>query len=611
MARMYLNEILGAGTRLRTWLAILTAPALTACAHFADQGSVHSEPRTPVAAPAAPPAAPATPAEKPATSGKAPASPATASATRQEALTDQTLFDILLGEIAGQRGRLDVAASHYLEAALNSNDPRVAERAVQIATFARKYDIALRAARRWQEVDGGSVEARKVVTALALKLGDTTEVITQLNHLIATSANPQEGFHLATVILAQHADKSVALEAMEKLAARYPDSVEAQLAVCRIAVLAENLDRARTAVDRALQMQPGLPQALVLKAQILIRQDEKQEALKVLEEAVAREPKSADLHLAYGRMLLDAGNLEGAREQFRVVVKLTPDNADAVYSLALLELETGQLDSARRHLKALLNDEDKQQSVYYYLGYVAQEKGDNDVALKWYGKVEEGNEYWTQAQLRRAKILAGEGRLDEVRKQMQSLRRNNPENAVDYYLIEGQALSDLEMYQKAYDLYAEALENHPQDEDLLYAQALTAEQLDHVDAAEHYMLQILKQDPNNVRALNALGYTLADRTHRYAEAQQYIEKAYAQKPDDPAVIDSMGWIQYRLGNLTDARRYLQQAYDMTGDAEIGAHLGEVLWKLGDQTGARRVWQESLEAAPDNPVLKKVMNRFMP
>jgi tetratricopeptide (TPR) repeat protein len=563
---------------------------LTACAHFGGKEAVHPAPQTPTAAPA-PPGKPTD--------------------VKQEPLTQELLFDILLGEIAGQRGRLDVSAPSYLQAALISNDPRVSERAVQIATFARRYDLALKAAQHWLALDSGNVEAHKVVTALALKTGDTDEVITQLDYLIKSSANPQEGFQLATVILAQHADKTTALAAIEKLAARYPDSVDARLAVCRIAILAEDLDRAQAAVDQALQLQPDLPQALVLKAQILIRQNKKPQALQLLEKAAAKQPQSSDLRLAYARMLLDAGDLKAAREEFRAVVKLSPDNTDALYSLALLELETGQLESGEQHLKQLLDVEDKRQSVYYYLGYAEQERGNVKAALEWYGKVDEGSEYWTQAQLRMAKLLAAQGRLDEVRKEMQALRRNNPENAVDYYLLEGQVLSDLAMYQEAYALYAEALESHPDEEDLLYAQALVAEQLDRVDVAEQYMQRILKQDPDNVRTLNALGYTLADRTNRYDEARKYIEKAYAQKPDDPAIIDSMGWVQYRLGNLKEARRYLQQAYDMTGDSEIGAHLGEVLWMQGDQAGARRVWQESLKNAPDNPVIKEVINRFKP
>jgi tetratricopeptide (TPR) repeat protein len=573
-------------------MMIFAVMMLTACAHLVGKTAPSPTAQVPAVKPAT------TSAPRPATG-------------QEEPLTDQLLYDILLGEIAGQRGRLDVAASAYLQAALDSKDPRVSERAVQIATYGREYDIALKAARHWLSLDSNNVEARKVVTALALKVGDTDEVIAQLGHLIAGAASLKEGFQLATVVLAQHADKATALAAIEKLAARYPDSVDARLAVCRIAILAGNLDRAQSAVNEALRLQPDSPEALVLKSQILIRQGNKPQALQVLEQAVAKQPKRAELHMAYGRMLLDAGNLKGARESFRAVVNLTPDNVDAVYSLALLELETGQLESAEKHLKQLLNVEDRRQSVYYYLGYAAEQRGKSEEALQWYGKVEEGNEYWTQAQLRRAKIMAGQGRLDEVREELRSLRRDNPENAVEYYLIEGQVLSDLGMNQEAFALYDEALKSNPDDQDLLYAQALVAESLDRVADAERYMLEILKQDPNNVRTLNALGYTLADRTHRYEEARQYIEKAYAQKPDDPAIIDSMGWVQYRLGNLAEARRYLQKAYDMTGDGEIGAHLGEVMWMQGDQSDARRVWQEALKNAPEEPALKEVIKRFTP
>jgi tetratricopeptide (TPR) repeat protein len=573
-------------------MMIFAVMMLTACAHLVGKPAPSPTAQVPAVKPAT------TSAPRPATG-------------QEEPLTDQLLYDILLGEIAGQRGRLDVAASAYLQAALDSKDPRVSERAVQIATYGREYDIALKAARHWLSLDSNNVEARKVVTALALKVGDTDEVIAQLGHLIAGAASLKEGFQLATVVLAQHADKATALAAIEKLAARYPDSVDARLAVCRIAILAGNLDRAQSAVNEALRLQPDSPEALVLKSQILIRQGNKPQALQVLEQAVAKQPKRAELHMAYGRMLLDAGNLKGARESFRAVVNLTPDNVDAVYSLALLELETGQLESAEKHLKQLLNVEDRRQSVYYYLGYAAEQRGKSEEALQWYGKVEEGNEYWTQAQLRRAKIMAGQGRLDEVREELRSLRRDNPENAVEYYLIEGQVLSDLGMNQEAFALYDEALKSNPDDQDLLYAQALVAESLDRVADAERYMLEILKQDPNNVRTLNALGYTLADRTHRYEEARQYIEKAYAQKPDDPAIIDSMGWVQYRLGNLAEARRYLQKAYDMTGDGEIGAHLGEVMWMQGDQSDARRVWQEALKNAPEEPALKEVIKRFTP
>ena len=413
MARMYPVSFPRSGLRPHAWLVILNVLMLSACAHIGSKPAESPASHEPAATSAPAPAA-SGPIEQ-----------------RQEPLTQDLMFDILLGEIAGQRGRFDVSAPAYLNATLNSNDPRVAERAVQIATYAHQYDFALKAARRWLALDGSNVEARKVVTALALKLGDMEEVTRQLDYLITTSASPQEGFQLATVVLAQHTDKAVALAAIEKLAAAHPESVDGQIAVSRIAILAEDLNRAQAAVDQALQLQPGLPQALVLKAQILIRQDRKQEALLVLEQAVGQQPQSVDLRLAYGRLLLDTGNLEGAREAFRTVVNLAPDNTDAIYSLGLLELETGQLEAGEQHLKQLLDDEDKRQSVYYYLGFAAQEQGHTEDALGWFRKVEEGDEYWTQARLRMAKILAGEGRLNEVREEMRSLRRNNPENAVE------------------------------------------------------------------------------------------------------------------------------------------------------------------------------------
>jgi tetratricopeptide (TPR) repeat protein len=527
-----------------------------------------------------------------------------------EPLTQETLYDILLAEIAGQRGRLDISAPHYLQAALDSNDPRVAERAVQIAAYANEYQTALRAARHWLELDPASVEARKMVTALALKLGDMDEVVRQLDYLVAHSGNHAEGFELATAVLARHADKAVALAAMEKLASRYPDSPQAHLAVSRLALHADEPERALAAVDAALLMQPDLADAMILKAQILVRQDRQAQAVATLAEAVEHQPDNASLRFAYGRMLLESDDIEGAKHQFSKVVELEPGNNDAVFSLALLELETGDIKSAERHLNILLEREDKLPAVYYYLGYAAEEGGDDDAAVDWYRQVETGD-YWTQSRLHLARIMVKQGRLEDVRHEIQALRRNNPENATDFYLIEGQILSDSELNHEAFELYTEALLNDPDNEKLLYARALVAEKIDSLDIAIQDLQRILNNDPDNTRALNALGYTLADRTDRYAEALVYIEKAYAQEPDDPAIMDSLGWVHYRLGNLDKAQEFLQQAFKQSGDGEIGAHLGEVLWANGDQDAARRIWNEALENDPDNPVLRKVMQRYQP
>ena len=528
----------------------------------------------------------------------------------EQQLTGDMMFDILLAEIAGQRGQVDIAVPHYLQAAEEAQDPRVAERAVQVASYAKQYDVAQRAAHRWVELDGENIEARKALTALALHTGDMDEVTAQMDYMLSISEDTEEGFQLATAILARAEDKQGALKAMETLVAHYQDSPYAWMALGRIAILAEQLDQALTAVNKALELEADLPEALILKAQLLVRLDRKEEATQVLKRGVAVQPDDASLHFAYGRMLLDAEQLEAARKQFAEVVRLEPDNPDGLYSLALLELETGKYKAGEEHLKQLLEQGERQQSAYYYLGYANYEQGDIDAALKWYAMVESGD-YWGQAQLRTAVILVKQERVDDMHDYMRVMRQKNPGRIAQLYLVEGQALSSAGLNAEAYEVYGSALEASPDNEDLLYARSLVAEELGFLDVAESDMRRILANDPDNVRTLNALGYTLADHTDRYEEALGYISKAYEQSPDDPAIIDSMGWVHFRMGKLDMARLYLQQAWDMTQDSEIGAHLGEVMWVQGDHDAARQIWKVSLETTPDNPVLLEVLDRINP
>ena len=525
-------------------------------------------------------------------------------------LTDDMMYDILLAEIAGQRGELDASVTHYLRAATEANDPRVAERAVQIASFAKRYDLALRAARRWVALDPDNVDARKTLTVLALETGDMEAVITQVDYLLSTTDSPEEGYHMATAILARDSDPQSALATMQQLVTRHPESPYAWMALSRIAVVAEELDQALEAVDKALVLEENLPAAVILKAQILVRLERNAEATRLLAQTISVHPKDTNLHFAYGRMLLDAEDLEGARKQFAQVVKLEPENADGLYSLALLELETKRFRAGEKHLKQLIELDQRVENAYYYLGYAALEQGNDDAALEWYSKVESGD-YWSQAQLRSAEILVRRGDIEAMQNQMRMLRQKNPQQALEFYLLEGQVLSDAGHHAAAVNVYDTALAASPDNEDLLYARALAAEKLGQLEAAEADMRRILANDPENVRTLNALGYTLADRTDRYQEALSYISRAYAQKPDDPAIIDSMGWVHFRLGKLDEARQYLQQAWDMTRDSEIGAHLGEVLWTQGEHAAARAIWNTSRESSPDNPVLLETIKRLDP
>jgi tetratricopeptide (TPR) repeat protein len=527
----------------------------------------------------------------------------------QQALTDDMMFDILLGEIAGQRGQFGVSVESYLEAAKNARDPRVAQRAMQVASFAHKYDLALVAARRWVELDDTNVEARKSVVALALQTGDLDEVVRQMDYLLRVSDDPEEGFRTATAVLARLQDKQAALDATRKLAERYPDNPYAYLALCRIAVLAEQLDTALQAVDHALSLQPEQPAATVLKAQVLVRMQRNADATALLKSATEKSPDNADLAFAYGRMLLDADDLAGAREQYARVVKIDPAYPGGLYSLALIELEMHDYKAGEKHLKQMLQKQEDQ-NAYYYLGYAESEQGNSAAALDWYLKVESGD-YWSQALLRAAEIMAADGDIARMREYLREMRQKNPDQAVELYLIEGQVLTNQGLHKDAFELYAQALELAPGNQDLMYSYALSAEKLDKVDVTEATLRQLLEKDPDNVRTLNALGYTLADRTDRYQEALAYVSKAHLKSPDDPAIIDSLGWVYFRLGDLEKARQYLKQAWDLNQDSEIGAHYGEALWASGLRDEARAIWAQSRKTGPDDPVLLEVLHRINP
>lgn len=525
-------------------------------------------------------------------------------------LSKEMMYDILLAEIAGQRGVLDVSVPYYLRAAEQAEDPRVAERAVQIAMYAKEFDVAKRAARRWVALDSENPEAHKLLTALALRTGDMDEVVAQMGYLLSITEQPQDGYRLATAILARNADKLAALTAMEQLVANNPDSPYAQMALSRTAILADQLEQSLEAVNSALALQPGLDEALILKAQILVSMQRKDEALVLMREATTSYPQNLDMHFAYARLLLDAEDLEGAREQFSQVVRREPDNVDALYSLGLLELEVGRYRAGEKHLRKLLSLKQREQSAYYYLGYAADKQGKDAQAVEWYRKVDSGD-FLSQAQLHAAEIMVRQGRMEAMQEYLLELRRENPEKSVDFVLIEGQVLSDAGYLEEASAVYGRGLDADADNEDLRYARALVAQKQGQLDLAERDMRHILANDPDNIRTLNALGYTLADQTDRYQEALGYVSRAYQQKPDDPAIIDSMGWVNFRLGNLTEARRYLEQAWEMTGDSEIGAHLGEVLWALGEYEAARRIWAEAKAEDPNNPVLLDVLERISP
>ena len=515
-----------------------------------------------------------------------------------------------MAEIALKRGQIGVALENYLAAARETKDPVIAKRATQIAEFAQAGPQTLEAAQIWVQDDPNNLEARQALAVLLMREGKLDASITQLEKMINMAGADQSQMFMRLVAqLVREKNKEAALSLLEKLASRHPDNPHVAFANAHLSARLNKLPRALASINHALELKSDWSDAVILKSRILQLENKTDEAVKFFGKAIKEQfPKDVNLRMAYARMLMDLKQLDEAREQYVILSKQQPDNAEFIYAAGLLSLQSEHYDDAEKYLLSLYKKNEHVTEVSYYLGQVADAKKQYSKAMNWYHKVKQGDLY-INAQMRIAAILSKQKRVKEALDQVHSIRASNSQEQLQLYLLEGDIMVDIGNYQKAYDIYDHALADMPDDNNLLYARAIAAEKIDKLDVVENDLRSILVRDPDNIQALNALGYTLADRTKRYDEAFRLIKRAYELDPKDAAIMDSMGWVQYRLGNLDQALKYLKQAMELMDDVEVAAHLGEVLWVKGDKKEAVEVWNKALKVSPKNKMILDVMRHF--
>lgn len=525
-------------------------------------------------------------------------------------LTRDLLYKFLLAEVAGQRGNVRLAARAYLELAQTTRDPRVAKRATEIAMFGRFSDIAAEAASVWLDIDPDSQQAKQTLIATLLgnnKLSDAKPLLQRL--LAADKTRTGSLFLQLHPLLSRYPDRPAAFALVQELAAQYPKLAEAHLAVAQSAYGIDNFEVADAEATEALRLRPDLELAALLKAQ-LIQRDSAAQAADYLRDFVAAYPNARDARLFYARLLAASKRPEEARHQFQLLESDVPNNADVAVMIGLLSLQLQDWDLAETKLKRAidLNYRDPD-TLRFYLGQVAEEKHRDDEALAYYGQVRSG-EQAVPAAARYAFILARQGKLDDARAYLQNVDAQTDQQRTLLVQAESQVLREARRYQEAFDLLNGALEAQPDNTDLMYDVAMAAEKLDRLDVLETQLKRLIELRPDHAQAYNALGYTLADRNLRLAEARGYIEKALTLSPDDAFILDSMGWVCYRQGDLEKGLEYLNKAFAQRQDPEIAAHLGEVLWVQGRKEEAEKIWRDSLAANPDNDELKAVVDKFL-
>jgi len=523
------------------------------------------------------------------------------------------VYLLLVAEMALHQGQTDLAVQNYLSLAKSQNNSEIAERAVRVAIYARQFDAAIVTAKRWIELAPEDDEARQILASIYIRRNDSTEAFIYLDEIISSKSGEMQKKTLVKLmgILAREKNTKTVLEVAKKIADKYQHNAYAAYLYGMLAAQANKPKLALMFLDNALAIQ-DIPGAHSNRAKMLIKLGRREEALVSLHQAVLNNPNHQKLRLTYARLLVDLKQFDAARKEFEELNQIAPDDADLLYSLALLTMESKQLDSAEKYLRRLLELKKHLSESRYYLGRINESRKNHQQAISWYEQVESG-EYQFDARLRAARLLAESGQLQQARDKLKNMADASQSKAslVRIYLTHGEILRIAKEYHAAMDVYDLSLKIVPGNTDLLYARALTGENIGRVDILERDILVILKTEPDNAYALNAIGFTLADRTDRIDEAYAYLKRAITITPDDPAIIDSFGWVNYRMGNFTEAVRLLRKALSGQEDAEIAAHLGEVLWVSGETGEAKQVWRKALQKTPDDHFLQQVMQRYIP
>ena len=532
------------------------------------------------------------------------------------------VLGILAAEFSLQNGDLATAASTYFEVAKRSRDAKVAERAVELLMRGRRLDDAKEITAMWQDADATAARPHQVALALALTSADETRALSAVKRVAALPETVRaEAIVDAGRQLAQHRDRDFAVKLASVFTEQLPTLAESQyaLAVASTGTSNSRLGEALIAIDRALTLKPNWPQAVAVKSRLLLAKavlaktplaNAGTDAVALLEAAIVANPDARELRLLLARTTFDLEKFVESRKRFLALAEDGKEDAEEMRLAATLSSFQGQdWDLAEREfLEALAAERGEPAAILYYLARISESKKQWSAAVERYLQVPRGERYW-ESQLRIAGALAQDKRLLQAMGHLSALKPSTPVERLTLAQTESTLWRDAGDNAKAFAALDAALVGDANNADLLYETAMLAERIDRLDEAEKRLRRVIVLQPERAHAYNALGYSFADRNVNLDEARSLIEKAHGLAPDDPAILDSMGWIAFRQARLADAEGYLRRALEKFKDGEIAAHLGEVLWVQGRKDDARAVWQKQLAAQPDSDILKKTMARF--
>ncbi|MFT5642799.1 MAG: Flp pilus assembly protein TadD [Janthinobacterium sp.] len=531
-------------------------------------------------------------------------------------LSSDLLYKLVRAELEFKTGRWQGAYVSLLAIAQQTRDPRIAQRATDIALFAKQDDAALAAIRLWRELAPESEAANQFFLAFVV-LSDNLVEAEPIFYKRLQRARPQARamvmFQMQQM-LSRVSDKSAVFALQERVLAPYHAMPEAHLVLAQGAYASGDGARAVREAQQALALKPDSELAVLTLAQV---RGDADAARALLLEFLDKHADAGEVRVAYARMLVEKKEYAPARKQFLTLLEARPDSLATLYSLGVISMQLSDVAAAQSYFKQFLaahakgsGEESDASKVLIILSQIAEERLDVDAALGWLEKVSDNDaRAFFSAGVRRAQLLARRGDLDGARTLLATLQGGDADEQVRLLLADAQILRDGGFAMNAYAVLENGAKRFPDNAELLYDFALAAEKMKRLDVMESTLRRVIRLAPDNQHAYNALGYALAEHNIRLPEARALIGKALALAPGDPFIMDSMGWVEFRMGNLSRAEQLLRSAYALRNDPEIAVHLGEVLWQKGDQADARKLWGEAMANDPQNAALKHTLARL--
>lgn len=529
---------------------------------------------------------------------------------QKSSIDPEILYTLLTAELAGQRGQYDIALDGYMEVAKRTQDPKFSERAVMIAMYVKNSNKTKEALNLWLRQDPKNLSARKIAALLALRTGNKSEATEHLNAMIVfDSAGFESALLELTGVIEKEGRVDIIGDVLDELSKQHKDKAEIYFIQSLLALQKKDKNLAETKIQQALRLKPDWEKALILQAQIAVFSGDLDKAKLLLSDASDKYPENSKINRMFAQILIKTGGYKEAIEVYQKIILIDPKDVESQFAEGLVYLQLDQDQQAQDIFKKMLDQPDWRYQACFYLGKIEEKQGHLKKALSWFDEVIDGP-FAFDASVSAISLLQKERHLEEANSRLSLLQIKFPKQKLRLLLVQADLYNQQKKYEEALAILTNGLIDFPNQKELLYTRALIAERINKLDIAEIDLKKILEIDPDNVEALNALGYTLLNNPGRYAEAEKFLRKALALEPNEAVIIDSYGWLQFKLGNFEAALKYLQQAYEKQPENEIAAHLAEVLWVLDRKDEAKKIFNKAIKGSLDDEYLQDFQRRVL-